>query len=144
RYAVIGLGVYIAAVAGPADNAALRAASAIAQGIMTASALLCVARLEPPPGLLQGHPAARSLDALALSVVIWTAIASAALLRTLAPHLYPLDPIALDMGFIFGALGSLLLLCASFLRTRLLRGLELGVGDRAQAALSLALAGTLV
>jgi hypothetical protein len=144
RISVIGLGLYAAALAGSADVAALRAAAALAQGLMTAGALLCIARLAPPAGLLQGHPAARSLDALALSVLIWTAITCAALLRALAPDEFPLDPIALDLAFTFGALGSLLLLCASFVRTRLLRGLELGVGDRAGAALSLAVAGTIV
>ncbi len=144
RNVVIGTGLFVAAASGPHDSAALRAAAGLAQALVTAGTLLAVARLDPPAGLLQGHPAARSLDALALAVVVWTAATSAALLRALAPTLYPLDPIALDSAFIFGALGSLLLLCASLLRTRWLRGLEMGVGDRAQAALSLAIAGTIV
>lgn len=144
RSAIIGLGLYLAAAAGPDDSAPLYAAMGAAQGLVTAGTLLSVARMTSPAGLLTGHPAARSRDALALAVIIWTATTSAALLRALAPSLYPLDPIALDSAFIFSALGSLLLLCAAFLRTRLLRGIELGVGDRAQAALSLAIAGTIV
>lgn len=144
RSIVIGSGLFIAAVAGPHDSAPLRAAAGVAQALVTAGTLLSVARMDPPAGLLQGHPAARSLDALALAIVVWTATTSAALLRTLAPTLYPLDPIALDSAFIFSALGSLLLLCASLLRTRWLRGLEMGVGDRAQAALSLSIAGAMV
>lgn len=144
RSVVIGLGLYVAAASGPPDSAALYATMAVAQGLVTAGTLYCVARMVPPAGLLQGHPAASSLDALALSIVIWTATTCAAALRALAPALYPIDPIALDSAFIFSALGSLLLLCASFLRARLLRGIELGVGDRSQAALSLAIAGTIV
>lgn len=144
RSTVVGLGLYVAAAAGPNDSAPLYATMGAAQGFVTAGTLFCVARMAPPAGLLQGHPAARSLDALALSLIIWTATTSAALLRALAPSLYPVDPIALDSAFIFSALGSLLLLCASFLRARLLRGIELGVGDRSQAALSLAIAGTIV
>lgn len=144
RSALIGLGLYLAAAAGPDDSAPLYATMGIALGLMTAGTLYCVARMAPPAGLLQGHKAARSLDALALALIIWTATTSAALLRAVAPSLYPVDPIALDSAFIFSALGSLLLLCASFLRARLLRGIELGVGDRSQAALSLAIAGTVV
>ncbi len=144
RSVVIGFGLYVAASVGPYDSAELRAASGIALGLVTAGTLLAISKLAPPEGLLQGHPQARSLDALALSVVIWAVTTSLALFRALSPTLYPVDPIALDSAFIFSSLGSLLLLCASFLRTRLLRGLELGVGDRAQASLSLAIAGTIV
>lgn len=144
RLTIIGLGLYLAAVSGTSDSAALRAASGVAQGLVTVGALLCIARLSPPPGLLRGHPAARSLDALGLGVVLWATASATALLRTLAPDDFPLDPIALDTAYLFGALGSLLLLCASLVRTRVLRGLELGVGDRANAGLSLAICGTIV
>src|SRR5690606_16403443 len=64
--------------------------------------------------------------------------------RAVAPDSFPLDPIALDLALTFAALGSLLLLTASLLRTKLLRGLEMGVGDRASAALALAVAGTTI
>lgn len=144
RLSVIGCGLYGASAMGPADGAAFQAAEAVGQGLLTASALLCIARLTPPPGLLSGHPVAESLDAMWLSVVMWTTVMAAALLRALAPGEFPLDPVALDTSFIFASLGSLLLLCASFLRTRLLRGLELGVGDRIQAGLSLAISGAIV
>lgn len=144
RAFVVGLGLYLASALGPPENDALRAASGVAQGLLTSAALFCVARLDPPPGLLQGHPMARSLDALGLSVMIWSAATLTALLRALAPDVFPLDPIALDTAFLFSSLGSLLLLTASFIRVKLLRGLEMGVGDRAQAALSLAVAGTVV
>ncbi len=144
RAFVVGLGLYAASVFGAGQSDALRTANGVAQGLLTGAALLCVARLTPPPGLLTGHPMAHSLDALGLSTVIWSAATLTALLRAVAPDQFPLDPIALDTAYLFSSLGSLLLLSASFIRVKLLRGLEMGVGDRAQAALSLAIAGTLV
>ncbi len=144
RWGIIGTGLFLATLTGPHTNTALRGASAISQGFLVGGALLSIARLASPPGILQGHPQARSLDALALTTIIWATTASAALLRAFAPSRFPLDPIQLDYAFVFGDLGSMLLLCASLLRTRWLRGLQLGVGDRVQAALSLAVAGTIV
>lgn len=144
RLTVIGLGLFLAAAFGPIDSAALRAASAVGQALLTAGVLLGISRLNPPPGLLQGHPTAESLDAMWLAIVMWSTAASAAALRAIAPGDFPIDPLALDTAYVFCALGSLLLLCAALLRARLLRGLELGVGDRIQASLSLCIAGTVV
>lgn len=144
RLAVVGVCLFLAAAFGPVDSAALRAASAVGLGLVTSGALLGVARLNPPPGLLQGHPTAESLDVVWLASIMWCTAASAAALRAIAPDEFPIDPLALDTAFVFCALGSLLLLCAALLRARLLRGLELGVGDRIQASLSLCIAGTIV
>ena len=144
RLSLIGLAIFVSSLSSSADNAALRAAGAAGQGLVVAGALLAIAQQTPPPGLLQGHPAARSLDALGVSVVLWSATTLAILLRVVAPDSFPLDPIALDLALTFAALGSLLLLTASLLRTKLLRGLEMGVGDRASAALALAVAGTAI
>lgn len=141
---LIGLAVFGASLSASSDGSALRAAGAAGQGLVVVGTLLAIARQTPPPGLLQGHPAARSLDALGIATVLWSATTLALLLRAIAADAFPLDPIALDLTLTFAALGSLLLITASLLRTKLLRGLEMGVGDRATAALALAVAGTTV
>lgn len=141
---VFGVVMYAVTLFGPTDNAAFSAAAAVGVGSAVAGALSCIAKLESPPGLLTGHKAARSLDAFAVVVVVWSLVGFASLLRALAPELVRLDPQAVDSAYVFASLGSLLVLCASLLRTKLLRGLELGVGDRANAGLALALAGALV
>lgn len=144
RFTLIGAALYLAAVSGEPDQAGLRAAASAGLGLAIAGALLCIARQEPPPGLLQGHRAASSLDALLLSSALWSVCTIAFLVRAIAPDTFPLDPWSLDVASLFASLGSLLLVCASLLRVRLLRGLELGVSDRATAALALAIAGTAV
>jgi len=144
RLGLIGGALFVASLAGDPDNAAMRAAGVAGEGLVLAGVLLCIARQTPPAGLLQGHPAARSLDALGVGIVLFSLLTVAVLLRAIAPDEFPFDPIALDMAVIFSSLGSLLLIVASLLRTKLLRGLEMGVGDRTQAALALAIAGAVV
>ena len=126
------------------DSAGLEAARSAALLSASVGALLAIARVPSPRGLLHGHPAAASLDAVALVTVVWSVTTTAALVRALFPELILLDPDAFDTAYVFSVLGSLLLICAAEGRVLLLRGLELGVADRARSSLALAIAGTVI
>lgn len=144
RVALIGLAMYLAAVPAQPDQSGLRAAMCLGLGLLVSATLFCIARQASPPGLLQGHPAAQSLDAVFVASALWSLAFVAFAARVLAPEHVSLDPWALDTASLFASMGGLLLMTASLLRVRLLRGLELGVGDKATAGLSLAIAGTAV
>ena len=64
--------------------------------------------------------------------------------RALLPDATALDPLAIDYATTAAATGSLLLLGVSAGRMTLLRGLELGVGDRARGAAAVIMTGGLV
>lgn len=144
RFVLFGAALYGAAFFTSPDSAGFLAARTAALLALTSGTLLFIARTEPPQGLVRGHPAAQSLDALALAACIWSLLCTAALARTLFPELIPLDPVALDTAFVFAVLGSLLLFIVAEGRVLLLRGLELGVADRARAGLTLSFAGTMI
>ncbi len=113
-------------------------------GSATVATLLSLGRLLPPPGLLQGHPAARSRDAAAFAALLWGIAIALPATRALFSDATALDPLAIDYATTAAATGSTLLLAASAARMTVLRGLELGVGDRARSALVLSVTGILV
>ncbi|HSC88006.1 MAG TPA: hypothetical protein VLC09_12075 [Polyangiaceae bacterium] len=144
RALLTGVGLFVASAFGPPGHLGLEAARSLALLLASAGALLAVARVPAPVGLLRGHRAAASLDATFVALGLWSLTTTAALLGSLFPQYVDLDPSAYDTAQLFAALGSLLLLSAAELRALALRGLELGVGDRSRASLSLCLAGTLI
>lgn len=144
RLTAIGLGILGAAWWGADRSIGLMTFRCLGLGLAVMGTALCVAELAAPPGVLRGPPAARSWDAVWLSLVLWSAVVVVLGLRWLAPTRFPLDPVALELAQLFAGLGSLLTLGALLFRARLLRGLEVGVRDRVEAALSLAVAGIIV
>jgi hypothetical protein len=144
RAVTVAVGLYLASAFGPSGNLGLDAAGCAALLLATSGALLAVARVPSPGGLLVGHRAAESRDAFFVAIVSWALLTGAALLGALFPQYIDLDPSAFDTAMLFGVLGSLALLSTAELRVLLLRGIELGVHDRSRASLSLCLAGTLV
>lgn len=144
RAVLFGLTLAFVCFFGPADAPGLQAATGLALLSATAGALLFIARVDPAPGLLKGHPAASSLDAFVFALVVWSLTTTAAFARTLFPQYVALDPVAFDTALIFSVLGSLLLFIVTEIRVLILRGLELGVADRSRASLALAIAGTLI
>lgn len=141
---VLGAGLYVPALAGDAGDAFLQAATAAGLGLVTIAPLLSLAALPSASRLLHAPSAAVSLDAAVAGGVIWSVTCLVALARALLPAAVDLDPPALDTAFLFASLGSLLLMAASLLRSRWLRGAELGVSDRTGSALAVAVAGTCV
>lgn len=144
RALVFGVGLFAASFFAASRSSGLDAAQSAALLACSAGALLAIARVEGPPGLLRGQRVAQSRDALLVAMAVWSLTTMASLLATLFPQYVDLDPLAFDAALVFAVLGSLLLFCAAEVRVLLLRGLELGVADRARSSLSLGLAGTLV
>jgi len=141
---MVGLSLYLPTLAGEADDAFLQAAAAAGLGLATIAPLTALAALPGASRLLAAPRAAVSLDAAVAGGVVWSVACLVSLGRALFPGVVDLDPPALDTTFLFGALGSLLLLTAALLRARWLRGAELGVSDRTGSAMAIAVAGTSV
>lgn len=139
-----GMALHLAARAGPAGRPAFDAAANLGAGVCTIAALIALASVTAPTGLITGHRAARSRDAAAFAAVLWGIAVALPGTRALWPGATLLDPLAIDYATMAAAIGSTLLLAASAGRMVLLRGLELGVGDRARGALTLSLTGALI
>ena len=139
RLVAVGAAMHVASrTAGP-GRAGFDAASALGVGLATVAALYGLARVPEGRGLLRSNQASKRLDAAAamtlLAGIATTVPAAAALAPT---RRAALDPLALDYAAATEGGAALLLLFASAARFRLARRLELGVADRASAALTTA------
>ena len=132
--------MWAAARTGPAGHPALDAAANLGVGTAAVAALVAIARIDPRPGLLKPPKQALSLDAATFAGLLW-AIASALPLgfALLPADRVRLDPLMIDYATTSAAIASLLVFVAASFRLHALRRLELGVGDRASGALSLAI-----
>jgi hypothetical protein len=135
-----GAAIWAAARAGGAGHAGLDAAASFGAGVAAVAALVSLARIASPGGLLAPAAAARSLDAAAFAALVWgIAVAVPATRAILPTQSVRLDPLAIDYATTSAGAASLLVLVAACWRLRVLRRLELGVGDRAAGALAFAL-----
>jgi hypothetical protein len=135
-----GAAIWAAARTGGTGHAALDAVSSLGAGVAAVAALVSLARTASPGGLLTPPAAARSLDAAAFAALVWgIAVAVPATRAILPPQSVRLDPLAIDYATTSAGAASLLVLVVASWRLRLLRRLELGVGDRAGGALAFAL-----
>lgn len=141
RLTAWGAALLIAARTGTVARPALDAAANLGAGAAAVGALVALSRLPANGGLLEAPRGARSLDAALFTGFLWgiaTAIPGA---RALFPAQGArLDPLVIDTMTTSAGIGSLLVMTAATLRLRVLRKLELGVGDRARAAFALTLA----
>jgi hypothetical protein len=86
----------------------------------------------------------RSLDATVFAGFLWAVATTLPLLRAVVQDsALRIDPITIDYATIAASLSSILLIVAVTVRLRWCRRLELGVGDRAQGAISTASASLL-
>ncbi len=139
-----GAALFLAARTGPVGRAAYDAAANLGAGATVVAALVSMAYVASPHGLLSGHRAARSRDAAGFAALLWGIAVAMPATRAIVPEARVLDPLSVDYATTAAGVGSLLLLAASAGRMILLRGLELGVGERARGALTLSIAGALV
>jgi hypothetical protein len=140
RAGVWGAALWAAARTGPAGHPGFDAAANIGAGSCSVAALIALARLESMGGMFVPHPAARSLDAAAFAGLLWAIAAAVPGTRALLPaRMVRLDPLTIDYATITAAAGGQLVLIVAAWRARVIRRLELGVGDRAGGALALAL-----
>ena len=132
--------LWAAARTGPAGRPALDAAANLGVGTAAVASLVALARIAPRAGLLKPHPASRSLDAATFAGFLWAVATALPLGFALLPaERVRLDPLMIDYATTSAAIASLLVFVAAAFRLRMLRRLELGVGDRAAGALSLAI-----
>lgn len=138
RVAAAGGAIVAAAWSGPTDRALLDTAASAGLAMAASAALVALARIPPTPGLLQPPPATRRMDALAIAALLWGMGVAVPAARLFAPERTTLlDPLAINYATAAAAIGSIGLIVAAAGRVRAMRRLELGVADRASAALVL-------
>lgn len=138
RATAAGVAILVASWTGVTGTPALVAAANTGTALATLAALVSLARIAPGVGLLQPPAATRRLDAVALAALLWGLAVVLPLARALAPEATTmLDPLAVDYATLAASTGALGLIVIAALRVRTLRRLELGVADRAAAALAL-------
>lgn len=134
RAILFGAALFLAARSTFARDAMLEAAANVGTAFAAVGALVALARVDESPGLLTVPKAARKLD-LALLVALLFAFPTGLALASLTPDLV-VETRALDATSSFASgMGFVLALFAAA-RAHLLRGLELGTGDRTRAALT--------
>ncbi len=140
-----GAALLVAARTGAAGAPALDAAANLGAGTAAVGSLITLSRLPAQGGLLQAAKSARSLDAAIFTGFLWgiaTALPAAYAILPAATRRF--DPLLIDYASTSAGIGTLLVMVAATLRLRLLRRLELGVGDRARSASAVCAAALLV
>jgi transcriptional regulator with AAA-type ATPase domain len=145
RAVVWALALWLTARVGPSGSAALDAAANAGVGTAAVTSLFALARIEGTQGMLRPPRAAESLDAAMLAGFLWAIATALPLTYALLPsYRVRLDPLAIDYATTSAGAATLMLLIAAAFRVRVLRRLELGVGDRVLGALSLSITAFLV
>ena len=138
RVTAAGVAMLVASWTGVPGTPTLIAAANVGTGLATLAALVSLARIAPGAGLLQPPAATKRMDAIALVALFWGIAVAVPLARSVAPESTTMvDPLAMDYATLAAAAGALGLTIAAAMRVRTLRRLELGVADRAAAALAL-------
>jgi hypothetical protein len=141
RVCVWGGALWCAARAGPAGRPAFDVLANIGVGSAAIAACVALARLPPGGGLLAPPRSATSLDAAWFAAACWGVATALPAVRALSSwDNLLLDPLASDYATSSACLASLLLITTAAARLCVTRRLELGVTDRSQGALALALA----
>jgi len=132
--------LWAAARTGAAGRPALDAAANLGAGTAAVASLVALARIAPRGGLLTPPKASLSLDAATFAGFLWAIATALPLGFALLPaERVRLDPLSIDYATTSAGVGSLLVFVAASFRLRVLRRLELGVGDRAAGALALSI-----
>ncbi len=137
RGCAAGAAVLLAALTGP-GSPGFAALANLGAAVASMAALVALARLSSLGGMVEPPASARRLDAAAFASLLWTVAVALPAARVLAPgRASGLDPVVLDVSTAAASLGSLGLCLAAAWRVRVTRRLELGVAERAVAALLL-------
>jgi hypothetical protein len=135
-----GAAIWVVSRTGSSGRPALDTAANIGAGVSSVAALVALSRVASVGGQLKAHPSTRSWDAAIFAALGWAVAVAIPGTRAFVPSTeLLLDPLAIDYATTTAALGSLFLLIAVTWRLRIMRRLELGVGDRAAGALALSL-----
>jgi hypothetical protein len=145
RAALWGAALWAAARLGPAGQPGFDAVANLGAGASVIGGLVALARVGSMGGVLVAPKASRSLDAAAFAGLLWGVATAVPATQALWPSRVVLpDPLAVDYVTTAAGLGSLFILAAAAWRLRILRRIELGVGDRAAGALAVAVASLLL
>lgn len=137
RAAFAGAAILLAALTGP-WSPGFTALGNLGAAIASFAALIALARIAPLGGLITPPPWSRRLEAAAFGSLLWTVAVALPAARALGPRRTAnLPPVLLDYATVAASLGSLGLTLSVSLRLRAGRRLELGVAERATAALLL-------
>lgn len=135
-----GAALWLSARAGPVGSPAFDAIANLGAGTALVACLFTLARVDGTSGILVPPRATQTLDAVIFSAFLFGIATSVPATRALLPpDFIRLDPLAIDYVTTAAGIAGLMVLVATTWRLRLLRRLELGVGDRASGALALAL-----
>jgi hypothetical protein len=135
RLAATGLCALAAAATGP-DRSTFVALSNAAAAVAALSGLVAIARLPALGGALPRSAEGRRLEPAAFAAMLWTVAVALPAARELAPNRFgTLDRSIVDFITALTALATLGIGIAATARVHALRKLELGVADRASAAL---------
>lgn len=144
RAAISGGLLWLAARSGPDGIAAFDAAANVGAGTATLAALVALARISAPGGLIVPAKMSRTLDAATFCGFLWAFATALPVIRaTVEGSILRVDPMIVDYATTAAGFSSILLLVAAAFRLKLLRRFELGVADRANGALTAAVAALL-
>jgi hypothetical protein len=139
RAAFSGGLLWLAARSGPDGVAAFDAAANVGAACATLAALVAMARISGPGGLIAPAKMSRTLDAAAFSGFLWAFATALPIIRATSENsALRVDPIIVDYATTAASFSSILLIVAASLRLRWLRRFELGVADRCTGALTTA------
>lgn len=139
RAAFSGAILWLAARSGPAGHSAFDAVANLGAATSTLGALVALARIAAPGGLLVPAKMTRSLDATVFAGFLWSVATTLPLIRaTVQDSVLRVDPITVDYATISASFSSNLLILAVVIRLRWSRRFELGVADRANGAVTAA------
>lgn len=140
RVCAWGTGLWLAARLGPAGRPGFDLAANVGLGSALVAAQLALARIPHREGLIEPPRSARSLDAAAVCALLWGIATALPAARTLWPdQSLLLEPLATSYATSVASIASMVALIFVALRLRVTRFLELGVLDRASAAIALSL-----
>lgn len=141
RWAVAGAGIAIVAALAP-DRPTFAAFEQVGIGLCVVGSLLALGRLASPESVVARTPT-RGRDEAALAAgLLWLLAAGASVAQEMS--LVQLSPLVTRYGTVAAALGSMAVTLVATLRLYALRRYELGVAERAAAALWFSLLGLAV
>lgn len=139
RAVVSGTLLWLAARSGPVGHSAFDAVANLGTATATMGALIALARIAGPGGLIVPAKMTRSLDAAAFAGFLWSVATTLPVIRaTVQDSVLRIDPLTIDYVTIAASVSSILLILAVTVRLRWFRRFELGVADRCNGAVSVA------
>lgn len=144
RAALSGALLWLAARSGPAGHPAFDAAANVGTATCTLGALVALARISGPRGLIVPAKMTRSLDATVFAGFLWSVATTLPVIRaTVHDSVLRIHRLTIDYATTTASFANILLILAATIRLRLLRRFELGVADRCNGAVSAAVTAVL-